>query len=396
MYNPRENKKYVGIIVDRNGPDNSCKVFLPEIHGVNVSIDDLGWSRFTVPPGGSEASTSYGTPDTGQLVTCTVNTTGGSTVVEINGLYQTKQSTDPANPNNTSLNLAFPQWALALQTQSPIRVPPQSIQEQTVDGAVIRQPQERDTLHSHSLLTGINSTAAYPPLNGSILPPVTVGTAVQATSMALSSSILAGLNPSASSTIGSLFSGAILSALQAVMPPTLYAALASTTALMTTVEAPSSSYKIKPNTEIVLKNARSRFRNCNTTAEVHATMRELMSNTQLQNEGSRKANVAITTSYGDATVSVDMANGTISMSLSDAASAAMSAFASMLSSIQGANGTQMFGNSSSTIQQMGERLADETKKAEFKVRTSDNASDTEGTEMRVKADEKAIAFVGSI
>lgn len=391
--NPREYKKYVGIIVDRNGPDNSCKVFLPEIHGKDVKIEDLGWSRFVTPPGASGGTTNFGTPDAGQLVTCIVNTTGGSTLTEITGLYQTKQAANPSNPGNLSLTLALPQWQAAINQDSGIRIPP-TIQEQTVDGAKVRVAVEKDQTHKHSLLIGINSTGALPPLNGTILPSLSIGTAIQPSSSTFSASLQLQL-PGVGSTITSLLSSTFLSPFLAALPPEISAAIVGYTTLMTSVSTTPSDGTYTSGSidaSIFANNAANLINTITTASDVPFILQELATNTALH-RASSNVTAYTTTEYGDATITIDPMTGTLSLSLSNDATSAASAFASMVSGIIGATGSPMFGNSSPTIQSMGERLVDDSKKAEFKVRLSLNASQSTGTDSRIRIDTKAISFV---
>jgi len=393
--NPRENKKYIGIIVDRNGPDNSMKVFLPEIHGKDVSIDDLGWSRFTVPPGGSSATTNFGTPDNGQMVTCIVNTTGGSTLVEVTGLYQTKQAESPSNPSNLSLNLVLPQWSTAINTPSAIRVPPSSIQETTVDGAKVRQPVERNQQHMHSLLNSIISHAAAFPLNGTILPNVTVGTAVQPSMSSMSTTMQSLLGGTSTPSLGSILGSFLASAAAAALPPQIAAAMTSTVNLMTSVETtPSDGAYVpnaKSNTQALLHSANSMLSNVSTSGDIHTVFSQLTSNTSLHKRDSI-ANTSISTSgtFGDTTITLNPLTGQVTITPSNTASAAMAAFSSLLGSIPGANGTDIFSGASATIAAMGERLANTSAKSTFKERIELNTAPATGTDPRKRVDQDGV------
>lgn len=167
------NKEYFGVIVDRNGPDNSVKVLIPELHGPDLDPNTLGWSRFRI----ESDTTNYGTPDLGQMVRCVVNSIGGSHTVEITGIYQIVLSSVPAPGSALYLNQWFSQWQTAVNTTSPINIPP-NIVEGVVNGAVVRQIVEKGVEHSHSLFNNIISNGAVFPLNGVFFPRIVVDSAL--------------------------------------------------------------------------------------------------------------------------------------------------------------------------------------------------------------------------
>ena len=401
--NPTENsRKYLGIIVDRDDPNGlgGHKVFVPQLHGHNVKVEHLPWVRYIVPPGSGGASTNYGALDTGQLVSIEKDIgEGGTGFGTIVGVYQTMQKSDPNMPGNVSLIKAFAQISEALQRESQINVRPE-IEEVMENGARVRRVKEKGIKHRHSLLNGIPSHAASFPLNGTILPQITnVSTGVEATQNILSAATQA-LLPGAAISINQIFNlmpAELLDEIFGSVPPEIKDAMLNTTALMggvttMSVDGTSSGSKVDP-IQFAL-DAANILKTATTPGGVAAAFGQLVSDKTLGALPTELLNIPIDTPYGPMLQTVDPITGAISNILPPETELAVQAFGSLLGSLPGASGSNIFGDSSSVLGSLGQRLADPALVSQFKTVVEKHISTSSGTESRKKVNASSTGFIG--
>ena len=390
--NPTENsRKYMGIIVDRDDPNGlgGHKVFIPQLHGHDVKPEHLPWVRYTVPPGSGGAGTNYGALDNGQLVAIEKDIgEGGTGFGTIVGLYQTKQKADPNMPGNVSLIKNFSQIADALERESNIRIRPE-IEEVVENGARVRRAKEKGKKHKHSLLKETMSHAATFPLNGTILPQLqNVSTGVEPSVSVLTAS-LQSLLPGSSINLNQLFSlipKELMDELEKTVPLDALIALENTTALMGGVTTSAASgmtagRKVDPTSFIL--SAVDLLKSTKTPADINRIFTELNTNTSIGMLNTEAINVPIETPFGPAMQAIDPLTGAISLVLPDDIISAAESFGSMMGSMPGASGTDLFAGASETLNQMGQRLKDPSLVTTFKETMEKNVSTAKGTVPRV-------------
>lgn len=386
--NPRENKEYYGIIVDRDGPDNSCKVFIPELHGRDVKVEHLGWSRFTVPPGQGGATTSYGTPDNGQMVKCMVNTTGGSMLVQINSLLQTKQSSEPAKPGNFSLNF-LPQWANAVARELPVRVRP-DIEEVVENGRKIRRAKEKGIKHKHELLKELNSTGAVYPLNGTILPSITIETATQSAIMSITAELQEAL-PGVGLALGGILDLLPSEVLDSI-PPTVLTGFQNMSSLMTSL-TPIAMGGTQVNIDKIdpvsfALNAAELLSGAQSIDDVVSALGDLATNTALQGLGGIAGALTsvIDSPFGQITQIFNPLTGLMESIIPDEIAQAAAAFSGLMGSLPSAGGVPLFGDAFETMNAMAQRLP-ASMQGRFKDIMEQNVSTSLGNDVRKKLNE---------
>lgn len=388
-------KSYIGIIVDNEDPNNlgGHKVFCPEIHGKNVNVDHLPWVRYQVPAGGGAGSINYGVLDKGQLVTFTKSRgEGGTGFGTITGVLQTQQKSNPNMPGNISLILAYPQIQAAINARMPINISP-DIEETYENGARVRKIKEKGIEHSHSLLKEMMSHAAAYPLNGAILPPITnLSTAVQSTTMALSSgmqSLIPGIPFNISQILNSM-PQQLKDQIFKSVPPEVIDALTNRTALMSSVTTipvngmMSSMPKINPLT--FLPAAAQLLSGVKSAADLTSVLDNLMNNPTLGSIGIESIAISIPTPFGEMTQLIDPLTGGITNIIPDVMAQAQQAFGSMMTSLPAAGGS-FFGDSGETISKMSERFKDPALQNKFKDAMEKGVSTINGADTRKRLNE---------
>lgn len=388
-------KSYIGIIVDNEDPNNlgGHKVFCPEIHGKNVKVEHLPWVRYQVPAGGGAGSINYGVLDKGQLVTITKSRgEGGTGFGTITGVLQTQQKSNPNMPGNISLITAYPQIQAAINATMPINVRP-DVEEVYQNGVRIRKVKEKNKEHSHSLLKEMMSHAAAYPLNGTILPPITnLSTAVQSTTMALSSgmqSLIPGI-PFNIGAILSLMPQQLKDQLFKKIPPEVLDALNNRSALMGSVSTipvngmMGSMPKIDPIS--FLPAAAELLSGVTSAADLTSVLGDLMNNPTLGLGKVEAIAIPIGTPFGEMTQLLDPLTGAITNIIPDAMAKAQQAFGSMMTSLPAANGN-FFGDSGETMSKMSERFKDPALQTKFKEAMEKGVSTINGEDTRKRLNE---------
>jgi hypothetical protein len=398
--NPTENtRRYIGIIVDRDDPQKSGghKVFCPQIHGKDVNIEHLPWVRYIVPPGQGSATTNYGSLDCGQLVYIEKDRgEGGTGFGTIVGVVQTKRKSNPGMPGNVSLITYLPQISEALNKESPIRIRP-DVEETMENGARVRNVKEKGKNHKHTLLDGIVGHGSAYPLNGTILPQVkNVSTGVEPVVNSITSSMLSSL-PGSFLNLNSLLSlipPQILEELTSKLDPEVLTTLTNTTALMSSVStmavdgAMSGGLKVDPTTFIT--NAVSALTNMTNTSDVSNVISDLATNPSLTGLATQAVTSIVNGPFGPITQSIDPITGALSSIIPDEISSLLGSFGSLMGSLPGAGGSNLFGDSSGVLSEMGQRFADPNLASRFKQVMEQNISTAQGTQQR-----KALNEVGS-
>ena len=401
--NPTEGgKRYIGIVVDRDDPNGlgGHKIFCPQLHGHDVKVEHLPWVRYTVPPGSAGSSTNYGALDNGQMVIIEKEAgQGGSGFGTIVGAYQTLQKSDPNMPGNVSLIKAFRQIADSLQSESNVRVRPE-IEEVMVDGAIVRRAKEKGIKHKHNLLNGIMSHAATYPLNGTILPQVTnISTGVEPSQNILTSAIQA-LLPGAAISINQIFNlmpPELLDEIFSSVPPEIKDAMLNTTALMggvTTMSTNGSSSGRRVDPIQFALDAANILKGINTPGGVAQAFGQLVSDTTLGALPTEALNIPIDTPYGPMIQVVDPITGEITYIIPPEVQESQNNFGSLMGSLPGASGSNIFGDSSSVMNSLGQRLADAALVSTFKTVVEKNISTSSGTESRKKVNASSTGFIG--
>lgn len=402
--NPTENsRKYMGIIIDRDDPNGlgGHKVFIPQLHGHEVTAEYLPWVRYLVPPGSGGGSTNYGALDNGQLVAIEKDIgEGGTGFGTIVGLYQTKQKADPNMPGNVSLIKNYTQIAEALERESNIRIRPE-IEEVTVDGARVRRAKEKGKKHKHSLLKETMSHAATFPLNGTILPQLqNISTGVEPSVNVLSASLQA-LLPGSSINLNQLFSlipKELMDELTKVVPADALVALENTTALMGSVTTSAASgmtagRRVDPTSFILA--AVELLKSTKTPADINRIFTELNTNTSIGMLNTEAINVPVQTPYGPAMQAIDPITGAITLVVPDDVQAAAASFGSLMGGLPGASGSNLLGSSGETVDSMIQRLANEALVVKLKEKMEKNVSTSNGTGPRVKVNQSSTTFLSN-
>jgi hypothetical protein len=400
--NPTENsRKYLGIIVDRDDPNGlgGHKVFVPQLHGHNVDVEHLPWVRYTVPPGSGGASTNYGALDNGQLVSFEKDVgEGGTGFGTIAGLYQTKQKADPNMPGNVSLVKAFKQVADALEKESNIRVRP-NIEEVFEGGAKKRKVVEKGVKHKHSLLKEMVSHAATFPLNGTILPQISnLSTGVEASQNILTAdiqSLLPGVSLNLNSIL-SLIPPDLLEEVTSAIPADALVALQNTTALMgsvTTLPSGGATAGRRVDPVSFIASAVELLKGVSSPADLTNLFTELSTNTSIGSLPTELLNIPLETPFGPILQTVDPLTGAISAVVPDSIQQALASYGSLVSSLPGANGSNLFGDGSEAINAMTSRLNPELV-GKIKDKLEKNVSTSLGTDMRKKVNQAAASFLG--
>jgi len=401
--NPTENsREYIGIVVDNQDPNGlgGHKVFVPQLHGHDVKVEHLPWVRYTVPPGGAGGSTNYGILDTGQVVSFRKDIgEGGTGFGTITGLYQTKQKADPNMPGNVSLIETLRQVSEAIKKELPkVRVPP-NIEETTVDGAKVRQAVEKGTKHAHELLKEIMSHGAIFPLNGTHLPELkNIGTGIEPVIKTLTAAIQSNLPGSAINLnqIFDLIPDALMSELESVVPADALTALKNTTALMsgvtTSASDGSSSGNRKVDLNVMIPQLVDLLKTAKQPSDIINIFSELTTNTAIGAIGSEAINIEIDTEHGKMVQVIDPVTGAITLSIPDDVQKALDSFSSLMGSIPGANGAQLFGTGAKAMTDMIQRLKSAALREKAARKHKKNASTAEGTDARKDQNIQATAW----
>jgi hypothetical protein len=390
--NPSENSRvYIGFVVDREDPTKTGghRIFCPQLHGKDVKVEDLPFCRFMVPPGQGSATTNFGALDYGQMVYFKKDKgEGGTGLGTIVGLPQTKRKSNNNMPGNTSLVTFLPQISEALNKELPVRIRP-DIEEAMENGARVRKVKEKGKNHKHTLLDGIAGHGAAYPLNGTVLPQIkNVSTGVEAVSNVLTSSLqslLPGL-PIQLSNILSLIPEQLLNELTSKLDPEVLTALTNTTSLMSSVStmavdgAQSSGITADPT--IFAINAVKAFTSMTNTSDVANIFSDLMSNPAVTGLSTEGITTVVNGPFGPETKTIDPITGAISSVVSKELESLLGSFGSLMSSLPGAGGSNLFGDSAGVISQMGQRFASQDLCNKFKQVMEQNISTSQGTDPR--------------
>lgn len=385
---------YIGFVVDRDDPTKTGghRIFCPQLHGKDVKVEDLPFCRFMVPPGQGAATTNHGALDYGQMVYFKKDKgEGGTGLGTIVGLPQTKRKSNSNLPGNVSLITYLPQISEALNKELPVRIRP-DIEEVMENGARVRKVKEKGKNHKHTLLDGIIGHGAAYPLNGTILPQITnVSTGVGATASMLTTSIQSLIPnlPINLNSILSLIPKPLLDELTKNLDPEVLTALTNTTALMSSVSTMAvdgaySSSPISGNPLTFAMNAAKMLSGMTNTADISSMMSDLLTDPTIRGIETAAISGVINTAFGSVPLSIDPLTGAMSSVIPESLQQALGAFSSLMGSLPGAGGANLFGNSSAVISKMGERFANPELTQKLKDKLEQNVSTSKGTESRKK------------
>lgn len=195
-----------GIVVgghDADAPSDysgNLRVYFPGIHGKDVDVKHLAFSPRLMSPTRSSQQEFPGGIDPGTLVVAMKDT--GSNQCQIIGLANDINNNDQTIAGNMSLLQGIAQY-LTMNIQ--VRPPPTAV-DANVNGAQIRQIQEKGELWNHGMTRGLPTHAATYNLAGMRLPQVSsVSTALQSYDNLITSSMLGNL-PGIALSLGTLVS----------------------------------------------------------------------------------------------------------------------------------------------------------------------------------------------
>lgn len=343
--------------------DGGVRVYLPQIQGNNVKKEHIGFSRTLMPANKSGAVEFNGVVDPGQALLCMKSgAPGDSTVVILGSLPVTRK--DGGQPGNINLNSAFQNLVEAFRTELRINIPP-NVKETMVDGARVRQLQEKGQKHKHDLLKGMLSSGASYPLAGMPHKQLSnVSTATQSFSNILTSSMMSAL-PGTSFSVGNILnslSSSVVDELFSSMSPDLAQGVQNMFTLMQSIEVAESGGfstmgKVDPTT--YLANAVNLLKGNKSMGEVISNMQRLQSDTSLFGlDKLGSASFDIPTAFGMIKMSVSP-TGEILNETPDIVQKAMQAFTGLMTSGAGfpsASLSNMFGDSATVMSSMFDRL----------------------------------------
>lgn len=363
-----ENSLLLGIVVGGHDADpapnqNGVRIYCPQIHGNNVKKEDLGFSPMIMAPHQGGATSFNGAPDPGQHMLCMKSgPPGDSTLIVVGSLPVNRQ--DGGQPGNKNLNTYLNALNTAFSTELNVRIPP-NIKETTVNGARIRQVNEKGQRHKHDLLKGIPSHAATYNLAGTPLKQLNnVSTATQAYSNILTGSMLAAL-PGTNFSVGNILSSltsSVLDELLSSLSPELAQGMQNMFTLMQTVEVAegggfSTAGKVDPTT--YLNNAVALLKGNQSLGEMISNIQRLQYDSSLFGlDKLVSTSFEIPTAFGNISMNVS-GSGAIQMVTPEPVQKAIDAFGALMSSGSGFPGAglgNMFGSSSGVMSEMFNRL----------------------------------------
>lgn len=343
--------------------DGGIRVYLPQFHGNNVKKEHIGFSRPLMPSNKGGAVQFNGVVDPGQAVLCMkAGPPGDSTLVVLGSLPVTRK--DGGQRGNQNLNTAFTALTEAFGTLLKINPPPNS-KEIVVDGARIRQIEEKGYRHKHDLLKGIQSHGASYPLAGMPQKQLTnVSTATQSFSNILTSSMMAAI-PGTSFSVGNILSSltaSVADELLSSLSPDLAQGMQNMFSLMQTMQINegggfNTMGKVDPTT--YLNNAVGLLKGNKSLGEVISNMQRLQYDSSLFGlDKLGSASFDVPTAFGVMKMSVSP-TGEIVNEMPDVMQKSIQAFTSLMTSGIGfPSGTleNMFGGSASVMSSMFDRL----------------------------------------
>ncbi len=343
--------------------DGGVRVYLPQFQGNDVKKEHIGFSRTLMPANKGGAVEFNGVPDPGQALLCMkAGPPGDSTVIVLGSLPVTRK--DGGQPGNINLNTAFRTMVEAFATELKINIPP-NVTEKMVDGARIREIQEKGQKHKHDLLKGMPSHGASYPLAGMPHKQLTnISTATQSFSNILTSSMMAAI-PGTSFSVGNILSSLTASAadeLLSSMSPDLAQGVQNMFSLMQSIQVAESGGfntlgKVDPTT--YLANAVNLLKGNQSIGEVISNMQRLQSDTSLFGlDKLGSATFDVPTAFGMIKMSVSP-TGEIVNEMPDVMQKAIQAFTGLMTSGPGfpsASLSNMFGDSASVMSSMFDRL----------------------------------------
>jgi hypothetical protein len=195
-----------GIVVgghDADAPSDysgNLRVYFPGIHGKDVDVKHLAFSPRLMSPTGGTQQQFPGGLDPGTMVVAMKDT--GSNQCQIIGLANDINNNDQTIAGNRSLLENIAEYLIK---EVQIRPPP-STRDATVNGARIRQIQEKGDLWNHGMTRGLPTHAATYNLAGMVLPKVgNVTTALESFDNLITDGLMGDL-PGVAMSLGSLFS----------------------------------------------------------------------------------------------------------------------------------------------------------------------------------------------
>lgn len=195
-----------GIVVgghDADAPSDysgNLRVYFPGIHGKDVNVKHLAFSPRLMSPTSGTQHQFPGGLDPGTLVVAMKDT--GSNQCQIIGMANDINNNDQTIEGNMSLLQGIAQY-LTMNIQ--VRPPP-TTKDATVNGARIRQLQEKGQLWNHGMTRGLPTHAATYNLAGMRIPQVSsVSTALQSFDNLITDTMLGDL-PGVALSLGSLVS----------------------------------------------------------------------------------------------------------------------------------------------------------------------------------------------
>lgn len=358
-----------GIVVgghDADAPSDysgNLRVYFPGIHGKDVDIKHLAFSPRLMSPTGGTQQQFPGGLDPGSMVVAMKDT--GSNQCQIIGMANDLNNNDITIPGNINL-MQVAQLASMLTQVVQIRPPP-TTRDATVNGARIRQIQEKDQLWNHGMTRGLPTHAATYNLAGMRLPAVkNVATALQSFDNLITDGMMGDL-PGVAMSLGSLVSSilntvAIVKQLSGKMSGQNMLAFQSMSYLLQSVEQNEGAGFMtgtRVNQEVYQRNAVNLIGQATGVSDMVNVFQRLQYDTSLFGLDTLAPVVsAIATPHGTAYRSFSPSGQMMTLT-----PATVVAAASVVSNLLGGSGfpgiipgQNMFGSSAGTMQNMLQRL----------------------------------------
>ena len=357
-----------GIVVGGHDADppsdysGNLRVYFPGIHGKDVDVKHLAFSPRLMSPTGGTQQQFPGGLDPGSMVIAMKDT--GSNQCQIMGLANDINNNDQTIAGNISLLENIAEYLIK---EVQIRPPPTS-KDAMVNGARIRQIQEKGDLWNHGMTRGLPTHAATFNLAGMRLPQVkNVATAKKAFDNLITSGMMGDL-PGVAMSLGSLMSTilnatASMKKLNGRMSGPNMMAFKSMSYLLQSVEQKESAGFMtgtRVNQDVYMNNAINLIGQATGVADMVNVFQRLQYDTSLFGLGTLKPVISpVMTPYGVKYRSFSP-SGKMIMYTPAAVAIASKLISTFLSGgdsfpnvIPGQN---MFGSSSGTIQEMLRRL----------------------------------------
>lgn len=370
----------IGVALEEDKKDpqkrGAVRVADPLRHGNNIPASDYPYLPAMGAPTQGDLETNNPPPEAGTIVICMSELGNPSKIPIAIGKDVHGGGPSAGNLNNTA---QIKKIADAIKYKYAKRVS-KGYETGSRSGAEIRKPKDGDEW-SHILTKGIPVHAAMPSIAGTIIPSRTnIETAKQQFGHVLNSSMISQL-PGKFMSLSSLFSGLTKSqkkSIQKAVPQEIFDAMESTMALMQNGDSGSSLVDGRVDEETFISNAIELLSGVRSLPELEEVLHRLTYDTTLFGQDKlQEIEIDVIGAFGAAKQKLDHL-GNVTDQIPDIIQALISAFGSLLNSIDGASGadtnTNMFGDQADTINDMLGRVQTDVDKFRKELLESVNKS----------------------